>query len=57
MARTQVEINAELDRMNKLASRMREIASGLKTIASGEYQTGVDMIRTNWTGETAEQFL
>ena len=57
MAKTREEIYAELDRLKKLAGQLRDAASGMKSLAGGDYQTEIDLIRANWSGETAEQFL
>jgi WXG100 family type VII secretion target len=57
VAKTREEIYAELDRLKKLAKQLRDAAAGMKSLAGGEYQTQIDVIRANWSGETAEQFL
>lgn len=57
MAKTKDEIYAELNRVKKLAGELRETAAGLKSVAEGDYQTGMDMIRANWSGDTAQKFM
>lgn len=57
MAKTQLEINADLTKMKKLAQTLRETAASVRSTANNDYQQAVNTLHTSWEGENAAAFM